>query len=505
MKHILIITLSLWTTTLSAVDKNITQRLDNLEKIVMQLQQQMAEKDRVIAQLLKQKSTTQSIASAPFNIINSPTLNKSHSEHEGHDHSSHHTAHKQCDSQTKHTHSISKKTDTLLPGLNTSLVLAGNAGISNVRDSELAERQPGGHDPNKRGFNFQEAEINLSGRVDDMFNATLITVFTEDEVEIEEAYIDSFNLPYNLEFKAGFFNTNFGLINQQHPHAWTFIDQNLINNRLFGAEGLRGTGINLTYQLPLCWESTLSLGLQNSNGDHMLSFRGSDHAHGEEEHEEEEDERFEEGIAHRPYVDKDTRSLSDLLWSMRWANTFELDNGLKLDAGLSGLYGNNHTGGQTYIYGADLRLSSTNMQYGRPSWIWQSEIMQRNYKADAISVEESAPAAGDGFSHSSDTIKDWGLYTHFTKTLSENWSAGLRYEYLSGNGDSFEGEEVVAREEDFNRADRMRISPLLIYQASESTRLRLQYNMDRSDDFKDSDTLWLGLEVKFGDVHNHDH
>ena len=65
-------------------------------------------------------------------------------------------------------------------------------------------------------------------------------------------------------------------------------------------------------------------------------------------------------------------------------------------------------------------------------------------------------------------------------------------------GDSFEGDERVSRDEDFERSDRFRISPLLVYQHSEFTKMRLQYNLDDSDAGGEANTIWLGVEVILG-------
>jgi hypothetical protein len=75
------------------------------------------------------------------------------------------------------------------------------------------------------------------------------------------------------------------------------------------------------------------------------------------------------------------------------------------------------------------------------------------------------------------------------------WAVGLRGEYATGSGDS-----VGGRENDPFRDDRWRISPLLVWQLSEFSRLRLQYNYDHADHLEHSDahSIFLGLEVLFG-------
>jgi hypothetical protein len=58
---------------------------------------------------------------------------------------------------------------------------------------------------------------------------------------------------------------------------------------------------------------------------------------------------------------------------------------------------------------------------------------------------------------------------------------------------------VGGRSQDPFRHNRQRISPLLVWQLSEFSRLRLQYNHDIADHLdKDADSVFLGFEVLIG-------
>ena len=259
---------------------------------------------------------------------------------------------------------------------------------------------------------------------------------------------------------------------------------------------MRGPGVNLSWLTPLPWYSELILGVQNSDGENMTSFRGEGHAHGGDE---EEDDRFEEGPGGRPYTDRDTRNADDLVWLARWVNTFDVAESTTLQFGLSTLFGENQTGGNTWIYGADFKLVVDNdPTLGRPNWIWQTEVMKREYSANAITVDETNPGDMDNFSLPSSKLEDWGFYTQLIKALNKKWSAGIRFEYASGGGSSFEGGERVSRKDDFDRSNRIRISPLVVYQYSEFTKFRLQYNFDDSDTGDSGSTIWFGVEVLLG-------
>src|SRR5262245_56543202 len=102
------------------------------------------------------------------------------------------------------------------------------AGSSTADDIEALE--PGGHDPKQRGFTVQNVELTLSGAVDPYFRGQGNLIFQidpdgESQFELEEAYLESVSLPWNLQVKGGQYFTDFGRLNPTHPHTWDFVDQ----------------------------------------------------------------------------------------------------------------------------------------------------------------------------------------------------------------------------------------------------------------------------------------
>jgi hypothetical protein len=108
--------------------------------------------------------------------------------------------------------------------------------------------------------------------------------FTEDGVEIEEAYIVTTALPEGWQAKIGKFKSNFSRIDAQHPHAWDFFDIALPYRAFLGDEGLGGEkGVQLTWLpvLPiytqmgvevLQGENDLLFGQNAHEGPHAFSF-----------------------------------------------------------------------------------------------------------------------------------------------------------------------------------------------------------------------------------------
>jgi hypothetical protein len=415
--------------------------------------------------------------------------------------------------------------DTTFRLIDVSLDVLFAVGFSTETDESLQTLQGGGHDPRKRGFTLQQAELSLSGAVDPYFNAESHIAFFIDPitgetgVELEEAFFTTQSLPYTLQLKGGYYLTEFGLINPAHPHAWEWLDQPFINTRVFGADGMRQAGLRLKGLLPLPWFSEVYAGVQNADGETMASFYGGQvgHNHGEDEADHEHVNGFETGISGRPIVQRDVKALRDLLYSTRWVNAWDLSSEVTTQLGLSGAFGPNTTGrsGYTQIYGTDLllRWRPSNHFRGWPFLAWQSEFLYRNYQA-AEFTSTSAAANGDGHDHGDDngngggevfpakTLEDWGFYTQLIYGFRYGWAGGLRYEYGTGSGDS-----VGGRNRDPFRDNRHRLSPLLSWRPTEFSRIRLQYNYDRATHLEfdglgnreqDAHSLWLGFEVLLG-------
>ena len=98
--------------------------------------------------------------------------------------------------------------------------------------------------PPARGFDLGESEINFSANVDNVLYGNLTLSFPDDKsVSIEEAYIQTRSLPYGFTAKAGRFFSGIGYLNEQHSHAWDFVDQPLVYstflNTQYGDNGLQ--------------------------------------------------------------------------------------------------------------------------------------------------------------------------------------------------------------------------------------------------------------------------
>ncbi len=345
--------------------------------------------------------------------------------------------------------------------MNVSFGLLADLGWSTASDVRMI--QQGDHDPAQRGFTVPNAEIAFDGAVDPYFRGFANIVLKLDEesettIELEEAFLLTTSLPWNLQAKAGQFFTEFGRQNPQHPHAWAFVDQPLVNNRMFGPEGLRNPGMRISWLAPTPFYTELMLAVLNGNGGTAFSFRNPEDTFG------------------RTPVERALRSLGDLLYVPRVTSSFELSDTQTLLLGASAAFGPNDSGAntRTQIYGVDVfwKWKSAVAHGGFPFVSWQTEAMYRDYEAGA---DPTVPLPAE-------TFHDWGFYSQVLYGFRLGWVAGLRGEFVSGNT----GE------------DRTRIAPNVTWYPSEFSKLRLQYNYDHGQVFGNEHSVWMQLEFLLG-------
>ena len=105
----------------------------------------------------------------------------------------------------------------------------------------------GGPGPN--GFSLGESEVLLSANIDDKFYGQLTLAMGNDELGIEEAYIDTTALPGGVTLRMGRFYSNIGYLNSRHTHTDSFFDRPLPYQAILGGQ-YGDDGIQLRWVAP---------------------------------------------------------------------------------------------------------------------------------------------------------------------------------------------------------------------------------------------------------------
>ena len=309
----------------------------------------------------------------------------------------------------------------------------------------------GGHDPSRTGFTFQQLELTFGASVDPYMRLDANLVFSEFGVEVEEAYVTTLALPANLQLRAGQFLTPFGRINQQHPHAWAFLDQPLVNGKFFGSEGSRGLGAELSWLSPLPWFAELTGAVTNATGECCArSFFGGD----------------EIGV----------RTVADLLYTTRLAQFFPLGDAFSVLWGLSAQFGPNATGpgNRTEIYGTDLYL-----RYKPPGSAHNTALgLQIEFMVRSRQVPE-------------DALQDYGGRAELVWDITERWQTGIRQEFVTGvENDPLNPEW---------HPDRRRLAGQVTFFPSHFSHIRMQLQLDEPEWIESPIyAVMLGLEALIG-------
>ena len=290
----------------------------------------------------------------------------------------------------------------------------------------------------KTGLNVQELELQFSANVDKWLRANIRFTFEDDQFEIEEAFADVL-LMNRLALRVGQFFTHFGKHNLLHQHQFPFIDAPLVNQEIFGGEGLLEEGAGLSFLVPVPWYSEL-----------IFEFL----------------EGGNENIFNAPLND-------DFAYLFHSKNLWDLDEDTTLEVGGSYVTGRNGTTGgtansQSQAAGANLTVKWKPAQRLRyQTLVWQTEYLG--------AWQETGPATPDE--------NKGGVYSYLQYQFQERWWLQGRYDYFG-----------LHRSAGIN--EKHRYSALVGYVPSEFSGLRLQYSF--LDDLRDEHQLILQLNFSLG-------
>lgn len=338
-----------------------------------------------------------------------------------------------------------------------------NPAISAILDltythfSRDLEGPPGfvrGHDHDhghglEEGFQLREVELTLSGSVDPYFDALATMAFTEDSVELEEAFVTTRMLPAGLQLKGGKFLSDVGYINRQHPHNWLFVDAPWMREFFFGEEGLNEVGVQLTWLPPT--ETYIRLGLETLQGESegVANYIGGDE-HGD--FREKDGPRLFTGFA-KLAPDIGEHHALQLGAFGGYSRVVQMEEA--------------HDDGDHETWDGDGWFAGLDLVYkydgkgvmGHRNFVLQGEYIHRRLDLDYH---------GDEAIHQDQRWKQDGLYVQAVYGFAPRWNAGLRLDVLGITNDGFDHGEA----EDFGTS--YRYTGQVSYAPTEFSRIRGQ-------------------------------
>lgn len=299
------------------------------------------------------------------------------------------------------------------------------------------------------GFNLNYAEVALHSVVDPYVDADVVFHVAEGGVEIEEGYLTSRNLPYNLRIRGGKLLSEFGRINSQHHHAWNFSDLPLVYRSFLGHEKLKENGMQFQWIAPI--EPYLMFGIETLQGSNYASFGTTPITN------------FHDGSTLASSPAKPSLIVGYAKTSMDVGDTTLL-GGASVARGESRLdFADSDPAfsGKNTLYGVDFTLKHYFDSYSSLSW--QSEWLYRTMEGRQFTDN------GTAILNDLSDKKQAGYYTELIYAPNQTWRFGTRYDSIYHNNLSVGGA-------DRNLPGTMeQISAMIEYHTSEFSRYRFEY------------------------------
>lgn len=111
-----------------------------------------------------------------------------------------------------------------------SLILSGTyAQLQRVEASAAGFAMNPNNTGYSRGFALKESELDISANIDPQFRGVgTLSLDPAGGISVENAFVQTSALDNGLNLKFGRYFSGLGYLNEQHAHAWDFVDQPLV-------------------------------------------------------------------------------------------------------------------------------------------------------------------------------------------------------------------------------------------------------------------------------------
>lgn len=309
--------------------------------------------------------------------------------------------------------------------------------------------------PAPRGFNLGESELGLSANIDSWLRGVAhIALHPDDQVSVEEAFIQTTALGHGLGLKAGRYLSGVGYLNAQHAHTWDFVDSPLAYQALLGTQ-YGDDGLQMKWVAPL--DQFVEIGVELGRGK---TFPGGDTPRN--------------GTGMNALT---VHTGGDLGTNHSWRGGVSVLNAKATDQTLSATDSNGNTiesafTGKTRVWVADAVWKwAPSGNASRTHWKLQGEYLRSTRTGNLI------PDIAQGDVPLAYQATQSGWYVQGVYQFMPRWRVGLRTEQLNP-GALREGVDTGILNGGDQRPSKN--SLMLDFNPSEFSRVRLQFSRDLS-------------------------
>lgn len=329
-----------------------------------------------------------------------------------------------------------------------------------------------------RSFSLKESELGISANIDPQFRGVATLVLApEGGSSVENAFVQTTALGNGLNFKMGRYFSGLGYLNEQHAHAWDFMDQPLVYRTLWDNQ-LGEDGVQLKWLAPA--DTFVELGAELGRG---RGYPGTNNA----------DSNGSGSQVLFAHVGNDVGASHSWRAGVSLHQTHRINavsNNVPDLSGTAGgtsnsFSGDSRTVGLDFVwkYAPDGNTTVTNFKL-------QGEYFQR--KEDGMLTYNLAAPVNDSY-----RVTQSGWYVQGVYQFMPRWRVGLRHDQLNtGNAEvgALLSGAVIS---DYHYTP-TRNTLMVDFSPSEFSRLRLQLAQDKSREGLTDNQLFLQYIVNLG-------